>query len=134
MTRAREELWCVHCQERRLFGQFGGQSPSPFITEIPENVREEVRMARARYVPETPSWRERPVGAYDRYSGEPRRQPSYTRPTAPPRPVVAPAPPPQPRKNDSVNGVLSSFKESPVQLDHAALPPTTPQSAPAPLQ
>jgi len=134
MTRAREQLWCVHCQERRLFGQFREQSPSPFITEIPENVREEVRMARARYVPETPSWRERPVGAYDRYSGEPRRQPSYTRPTAPPRPVVAPAPPPQPRKNDSVNGVLSFFKESPVQLDPAALRPATPPSAPATLK
>jgi DNA helicase II / ATP-dependent DNA helicase PcrA len=134
MTRAREQLWCVNCQERRLHGQFREQSPSPFITEIPENVREEVRIARTRYVPETPSWRERPVGAYDRYSGEPRRQPSYSRPSAPPPRAAPPAPPPPPRKNDSVNGVLSFFKESPVQLDPAALRPATPQGAPAALK
>src|SRR5438132_475294 len=77
MTRAREQLWCVHCLERRLHGQFREQSPSPFITEIPEGVREEVRMARARYVPDAPSWRERPMRQgdrySDRYSGEPRR-------------------------------------------------------------
>jgi DNA helicase-2/ATP-dependent DNA helicase PcrA len=134
MTRAREQLWCVHCLERRLHGQFREQSPSPFITEIPEGVREEVRMARARYVPETPSWRERPVGQYDRYSGEPRRQPSYARPSAPPPRAAAPPPPPQPRKNDSVNGVLSFFKESPVQLDPAALRPATQPGAPAVLK
>ncbi len=138
MTRAREQLWCVHCFERRLHGQFREQNPSPFITEIPENVREEVRIARARYVPEKPSWRERPVGQYgqyDRYSGEPRRQPAYTRPSSPPPPrAVAPPPPPQPRKNESVNGVLSFFKESPVQLDPAALRPAAPPSAPAALK
>src|SRR5205823_4894960 len=119
MTRAREQLWCVHCLERRLYGQFREQSPSPFITEIPENVREEVRMARARYVPEAPSWRERPLGKSngqydrysDRYSGEPRRaQPAYSRPAAPPSRVASPPPAPAPRKNDSVNGVLSFFK------------------------
>jgi DNA helicase-2/ATP-dependent DNA helicase PcrA len=140
MTRAREQLWCVHCLERRLHGQFREQSPSPFITEIPEDVREEVRMARTRYVPEAQSWRERPMGAYDRYgdrySNEGRRAPSYGRPTAPARPAPAPrpaaiAPPAQPRKSDSVNGVLSFFKESPVQLDPAALRPATPQSAPS---
>ncbi|MEA2163398.1 MAG: ATP-dependent helicase UvrD/PcrA [Thermoanaerobaculia bacterium] len=139
MTRAREQLWCVHCLERRLHGQFREQNPSPFITEIPENVREEVRLARARYVPEAQSWRERPMGAYDRYGdrygGENRRPQSYGRPSAPARPVSPPraipsAPPPQPRKNDSVNGVLSFFKESPVQLDPAALRPATPQNVP----
>ncbi|MEA2326653.1 MAG: ATP-dependent helicase UvrD/PcrA, partial [Thermoanaerobaculia bacterium] len=141
MTRAREQLWCVHCLERRLHGQFREQSPSPFITEIPENVREEVRMARARYVPDAPSWRERPMKQSDRYSdrysGEPRRaQPSsYSRPASPPPRVASPAPaPPAPRKNDSVNGVLSFFKESPVQLDPAALRPATPPSAPAALK
>ncbi|HEX3071028.1 MAG TPA: 3'-5' exonuclease, partial [Thermoanaerobaculia bacterium] len=143
MTRAREQLWCVHCIERRLHGQFREQSPSPFITEIPEDVREEVRMARPRYVPEAQSWRERPMGANnrygdrygDRYSNEGRRAPSYGRPTAPARPAPPPRPvavaPPQPRKNDSVNGVLSFFKESPVQLDPAALRPATPQNAPS---
>src|SRR3954449_2134621 len=141
MTRAREQLWCVHCLERRLHGQFREQSPSPFITEIPENVREEVRMARARYVPDAPSWRERPMRQgdrySDRYSGEPRRaQPSsYSRPASPPPRIASPAPaPPPPRKNDSVNGVLSFFKESPVQLDPAALRPAAPPSAPAALK
>ncbi|MDP9361520.1 MAG: hypothetical protein M3P29_08715, partial [Acidobacteriota bacterium] len=42
----------------------------------------------------------------------------------------SPLPAPQPRKNDSVNGVLSFFKESPVQLDPAALRPATPQNTP----
>jgi hypothetical protein len=129
--------------ERRLHGQFREQSPSPFITEIPEDVREEVSMARPRYVPEAGSWRERPMGSSDRYgdrygdrySSEGRRAPSYGRPTAPARPSppprpVAVAPPPQPRKSDSVNGVLSFFKESPVQLDPAALRPATPQNLP----
>ena len=109
MTRAREQLWCVHCLERRLHGQFREQNPSPFITEIPENVREEVRMARARYVPETPSWRERPMGAYDRYSGEPRRQQSYSRPAAPtPRPAP---PPPQPRNAGAIPNTRDRWLE-----------------------
>ena len=91
-------------------------------------------MARARYVPEAPSWRERPVGAYDRYgdrySGDARRAPSRVGPPSSAARSLSPSPPPQPRKNDSVNGVLSFFKESPVQLDPAALRPATAQNMP----
>ncbi|HXG59472.1 MAG TPA: 3'-5' exonuclease, partial [Thermoanaerobaculia bacterium] len=61
MTRAREQLYCLHSLERRLHGKFREQSPSPFLDEIPTSAREEVRLASRRYVPEQPSWRERPV-------------------------------------------------------------------------
>ena len=134
MTRAREQLYCVHCLERRLHGQFREQSPSPFLTEIPENVREEVRLARARYVPDAPSWRERPMQqaiatatatpasraarSRRRIRVRRRRRRGSHRPLAPP----------PPRKNDSVNGVLSFFKDAPVQFDPAALRPATPPS------
>jgi hypothetical protein len=92
-------------------------------------------MARARYVPDAPQWRERPMKQSDRYSdrysGEPRRaqQSSYSRPASPPPRIASPAAAPPPRKNDSVNGVLSFFKESPVQLDPAALRPAAPPGA-----
>ena len=137
MTRAREQLYCIHCLERRLHGQFREQSPSPFLAEIPEEVREETRLARTRYTSESPSWRERPVGGSDRYndrySGEPSRRggssSGYGRPSSP-RPPSRPTPslpsrsasaPPAPRKNESVNGVLSFFKDAPVQFDPSAI-------------
>src|SRR5205807_954960 len=66
MTRAREQLYCLHALERRLHGRFREQSPSPFLTEIPSEVREEVRLARTRYVAE-PNWREKPLDRYERY-------------------------------------------------------------------
>src|ERR1051325_3150524 len=46
MTRAREQLYCMHSLERRLHGQFREQSPSPFLQEIPEEVTEAVRLGR----------------------------------------------------------------------------------------
>jgi DNA helicase-2/ATP-dependent DNA helicase PcrA len=66
MTRAREQLYCLHSLERRLHGKFREQSPSPFLNEIPQSVKEELRLANARYVSE-PNWRERPMGHGDRY-------------------------------------------------------------------
>jgi DNA helicase-2/ATP-dependent DNA helicase PcrA len=69
MTRAREQLYCLHSLERRVHGQFREQSPSSFLSEIPEEVREEVRLARPRYVPEP--------------------QPRYRTPQRPPPPRAA---------------------------------------------
>jgi DNA helicase-2/ATP-dependent DNA helicase PcrA len=149
MTRAREQLYCLHALERRLHGKFREQNRSPFIEEIPEAVREEVRLASASvYSSSSPSWRERPVGAYnDRYSGPSydRRggrsyghsnaespRPSYTRPTAPPR-VASPKPEPPKapsRAQESTNSVFSFFKDGPVQLDPAAIRPATPRETP----
>src|SRR3989440_2934943 len=54
MTRAREQLYCIHSLERRLHGQFREQSPSPFLNEIPEAGREEMRVGRVR--PAQQSW------------------------------------------------------------------------------
>jgi DNA helicase-2/ATP-dependent DNA helicase PcrA len=94
MTRAREQLYCLHSLERRVHGQFREQSPSPFLSEIPEEVREEVRLARPRYVPEAQTWRERPM-----------RQ----------------APRPSPGTSSRGEGVLSFFKDAPVKFDPSAI-------------
>jgi len=48
MTRAREQLYCLYALERRVHGQMRDQSPSLFVHEIPEQVKEEVRLGRFR--------------------------------------------------------------------------------------
>jgi DNA helicase-2/ATP-dependent DNA helicase PcrA len=157
MTRAREQLYCLHALQRRLHGKFREQNRSPFIEEIPEAVREEVRLASASvYSSSSPSWRERPVGAYsdrntdryaDRYSGpsyDRRGGQSYgrsnsetyrsaTRPSAPTRTPSPPKPEPPKlpsRAQESTNSVFSFFKDGPVQLDPAAIRPAAPKDAP----
>jgi DNA helicase II / ATP-dependent DNA helicase PcrA len=55
MTRAREQLYCIHSRERRLHGRFREQSPSSFLSEIPEGVKEEVGTRRQ------PQWQPRPM-------------------------------------------------------------------------
>jgi DNA helicase II / ATP-dependent DNA helicase PcrA len=132
MTRAREQLYCLHALERRLHGKFREQGPSPFLNEIPENVKEQVRLASSyRYTSQEPSWRDRPMQGNNRFgggggssyggssygSGRPSgggqyRQPA-PRPQAPPRPVAP--------KNESVNGVLSFFQNAPVEFDPNAI-------------
>ena len=117
MTRAREQLYCLHSHERRLHGRFREQSPSSFLTEIPEEVREEVRIGSQRYVPaDRDNWRSRSTPSY-----------SSPRPSSAPRPSPQPRPAPpaqQPsRQNASANSVFSFFKDSPVQFDPAAIKP-----------
>ena len=103
MTRARELLFCLHAHERRLHGKFREQSPSPFLSEIPEEVREEVRLASSYRAPQG-SWREQPM-----------RQQSY-------RPQPQPPSRPQPAPSSSrANGVLSFFQNAPVQFDPKAI-------------
>ncbi|HEU4522840.1 MAG TPA: UvrD-helicase domain-containing protein [Thermoanaerobaculia bacterium] len=101
MTRAREQLYCIHSHERRLHGKFREQSPSPFLLEIPEEVKEAVRIGGPRY--SAPVRRE-----------QPRRQNTWTpsRPATPPRPEGGPA-----------TSVFSFFKDSPVQFDPSAIKP-----------
>ncbi|MBI2213536.1 MAG: UvrD-helicase domain-containing protein [Acidobacteria bacterium] len=43
MTRARERLYCLHCFQRRVYGQMREQEPSQFIAELPENAIETMR-------------------------------------------------------------------------------------------
>lgn len=128
MTRAREVLYCVHALERRVHGRFREQNASPFLTEIPENVTEPLRLASSyRYSSQEPSWRERPIQQGNRPYNPRPQQPSYsnTRPSwgsnAPPprRPPSRPEPPAP--KPDSVNGVLSFFQDAPVQFDPSAI-------------
>jgi DNA helicase-2/ATP-dependent DNA helicase PcrA len=151
MTRAREQLYCLHALERRLHGRFREQSPSPFLAEIPENVKEEVRLASSyRSASQEPSWRERPMQQGNRFGGDrgssygssrggssyggssssygsrsssPSRPPA-PRPQAPPRPAAPP-------KNESVNGVLSFFQNAPVEFDPNAIRAAKTQPAPA---
>jgi len=107
MTRAREQLYCLHALERRLHGRFREQSPSSFLSEIPESVREEVRLARARYVPEN-TWREKPLDRFERY-GERKSGFSPTRRA-------------EARPTSSANSVASFFGETkPIQFDPSAI-------------
>jgi DNA helicase II / ATP-dependent DNA helicase PcrA len=115
MTRAREQLYCLHSLERRLHGKFREQSPSPFLAEIPEEVKEAVRLGSTRFTPSQPSWRDQPMrdGSGARASSP-----------APPRNYQAP-----PRvgggtqKPDSTTSVFSFFKDAPVQFDPSAIKP-----------
>ena len=107
MTRAREMLFCLHALERRLHGKFREQSPSAFLDEIPPAASEPVRLASSRrYTPAEPSWRERPL------------RPQAASPSPSWRRQGESAPP---KKNESVNGVLSFFQGGPVQFDPAAI-------------
>jgi DNA helicase-2/ATP-dependent DNA helicase PcrA len=146
MTRAREQLYCLHALERRLHGRFREQSPSSFLSEIPEAVKDEQRLAGARYAPAEPSWRDRPMYG-DRYErnrggssgyGYGQQKPSAPRAASGSSSAVRPARPaasaPQ-KPAESVNSVLSFFRdnEKPVQFDpsaiHAARPAADSSSA-----
>jgi DNA helicase-2/ATP-dependent DNA helicase PcrA len=99
MTRAREQLYCLHSLERRMHGKFREQSPSPFLTEIPQQVKEEIRLGIPKYAPR---WREQPIrgGQAPRLSGS--------------------APDSRGRLSSTGN-VLGFFKDSPVQFDPSAI-------------
>jgi DNA helicase-2/ATP-dependent DNA helicase PcrA len=114
MTRAREMLFCMHAYERRVHGKFREQSASPFLDEIPADVKEPIRMARAYSAPQN-NWREQPL---------PQRRPSMPPPTRP-------AAPPAAKPNQSVNGVLSFFQNAPVQFDPNAIRAAKAQEAPS---
>ncbi len=121
MTRAREQLYCLHSLERRLHGRFREQSPSSFLGEIPYEVKEEQRLTGARYTPAEPTWREKPM---------------YSRPSTPSRPRFE-APKPKPKQTESVNSVLSFFGNDakPVQFDPNSIRPASrPQAEGAPME
>ena len=114
MTRAREQLYCLHALERRMHGRFREQSPSPFLTEIPEEVREEIRLRTTRYAPASPNWREQPIRA--RASG------------LGPRTYENRGPRTEDRGQGATSSVLSFFKDSPVQFDPSAIRPAKTES------
>ncbi|HUP44245.1 MAG TPA: UvrD-helicase domain-containing protein [Thermoanaerobaculia bacterium] len=104
MTRAREQLYCIHSRERRLHGRFREQSPSPFLSEIPEEVKEEVGMRRASWAPSRPA---RPSpGAKPALSGAEGRHPL-----------------PAARGEGTAAAVASFFEGSAVQFDPSAIRP-----------
>jgi DNA helicase-2/ATP-dependent DNA helicase PcrA len=128
MTRAREQLYCIHSLERRLHGKFREQSPSPFLNEIPEEAREEVRLASTRYAPAQQNWRDQPMRQRNSWQNS-----SPSRPTAPSRapeyrPPAATASKP---KVDTQTSVFSFFKDSPVQFDPSAIAPAATRQEPA---
>jgi DNA helicase-2/ATP-dependent DNA helicase PcrA len=134
MTRAREQLYCIHCLSRRVHGQQREQSPSPFLNEIPQEVREEMQLATGRAYgrDNAPSWRDRPMFGDRTASRFTPRQTPPARPAAAPQTRTQPAAPKPPSSN--VNGVLSFFKDSPVQFDASAIRPAAskPESASQP--
>jgi len=117
MTRAREQLYCIHCYERRIHGQYREQSPSPFLSEIPEEAREEIKLykrpsySRDREQQST-GWRDRdrPITNRAFNSGS------------------APSPAPRTKAADTTSAVLSFFKDSPVQFDPNSIKPVTQKS------
>ncbi len=111
MTRAREVLFCMYAYERRVHGRFREQSPSPFLDEIPEEAREQVRLGRA-YASQ--SWREAPTNV-GRASARPGR--AEARPTS-----GAPR---------AANNVMSFFQNAPVQFDPSAIRAAKQAEAPA---
>jgi DNA helicase-2/ATP-dependent DNA helicase PcrA len=159
MTRAREQLYCLHSLERRIHGKFREQSPSSFLGEIPSEVKDDQRLPGARMTRTNDSWRERPMGTYssygDNYSDRfdrPGQRPNYgssgsgygqrrspappARPTAPaPRPVSAPKPAPTKaaKQTESINSVFSFFGDAaPAAPSPSAAPP--PAAAPRPTE
>lgn len=122
MTRAREQLYCLQAQERRIHGQFRQQSPSPFLDEIPESVREDLRVRSTRFGEResTPSWRERPMQQPSWSSKQqPQRGSQPTRPEAsPPRQPPSAA---QPQSSSTTQNLMSFFQNSPVRFDPNAI-------------
>src|SRR3954453_20239509 len=101
MTRAREQLYCLHAFERRLHGRFREQSPSAFLAEIPEGAKEQMRIGGrpSSAPPQQPTWRERPL------------------------------PPSRARANaDAVKSISSFFGNAPVQFDPSALNAAKPKT------
>jgi DNA helicase II / ATP-dependent DNA helicase PcrA len=127
MTRAREMLFCMHAYERRVHGRFREQSPSPFLTEIPEQAREQVRLGRAH---SSQSWQERPVGDRRFPSSRPGAYQPPRVPAGSQRPVRQ-DPAPQAKPGTNVNGVMSFFQNAPVQFDPTAIRAAKQAEAPA---
>lgn len=118
MTRAREQLYCIHCYERRIHGQYREQSPSPFLSEIPEEAREEIKLyKRPSYSrdrqPQPANWRDRDRPIINRAFNS----------------ASSPSPAPRAKTTDTTSAVLSFFKDSPVQFDPNAIKPASPQKS-----
>jgi len=80
-----------------VHGQFREQSPSSFLGEIPDEVKQEMRTGRPRYVPEAPRYRA-PSGHFGSAQGKLR-----------------------PGDGSRASGVVSFFKDAPVKFDPAAI-------------
>jgi DNA helicase-2/ATP-dependent DNA helicase PcrA len=128
MTRAREQLYCLHALQRRIHGQFREQSPSPFLREIPSKVTEEVKLrvpnysagyARPSYgggssygsgsygsSSSTPSWREKPLAPKPRAYAVPPKSPATAN---------------APKGVADAKNVFGFFQNSPVQFDPSAI-------------
>jgi DNA helicase-2/ATP-dependent DNA helicase PcrA len=113
MTRAREQLYCLHSYERRMHGKFREQLPSPFLSEIPEEVKQEVKLGGPRYVAPQ-GWRDQPRRGGWGGTSSPKPAPRF----AAPQPSAG-----QPKRIDSTSAVLGFFKDSPVQFDPSAIKP-----------
>ena len=105
MTRAREQLYCLYARERRVHGISRDQSPSLFIAEIPDAVKEEVRLGRFH---RGPSPGLRPASPGVRGSGG--------------------------RATDTVKTIGSFFQNAPVQFDASSIRPARQEQRPPELK
>jgi DNA helicase II / ATP-dependent DNA helicase PcrA len=130
MTRAREKLYCLQAQERRIHGQFRQQSPSPFLSEIPEEVREEIRVRGTRFSDrgnDQPSWRERPMGSWNQNraggGGGGYQRPAQSTPARPASSVAPSSSSAASQKPANAAGanLMSFFQNAPVRFDPNAL-------------
>ena len=104
MTRAREQLYCLHARERYMRGQSREQSPSSFLREIPEAVTEEVQLRRFSSGGQRPS----------------AIRPSFPRPDSRGRLSSSGS---APQKRNDVANIASFFQNAPVQFDPSAIRP-----------
>jgi DNA helicase II / ATP-dependent DNA helicase PcrA len=108
MTRARERLYCLHCFQRRLYGQTREQTPSQFIDEIPAEVREDVRLGSAGNL----------RGSYGTARMPYRDKPSYRAPSSPQARGGAANGRTGP---GSAGNVMNFFQDAPVRFDPNAI-------------
>ena len=117
MTRARELLFCIHAYERRVHGRFREQSPSPFLTEIPEGARRAGAVG-SRALVVAPGAAAVVAGAADPRPATVHRPPAGGRASAGQRPAPRTGPSPgRAKPTTNVNGVMSFFQNAPVQFD-----------------
>jgi DNA helicase-2/ATP-dependent DNA helicase PcrA len=111
MTRARERLYCLHCFQRRLYGQTREQTPSQFIDEIPENVREDVRLRSPGGTRSSQGSARMPY----------RDKPTYRSPASSPQSGAGRARSGAASSSGSTGNVMNFFQDAPVQFDPNAI-------------
>jgi DNA helicase-2/ATP-dependent DNA helicase PcrA len=111
MTRARERLYCVHCFQRRVYGQLREQDPSQFLAELPEEAIERQRNQSA--------FGSGYGGGYGASRGA--TMPGRETPLRSPQTSFAPRGGSRKPEQSNVGNVMGFFKDAPVAFDPTAI-------------